>query len=469
MRKPSLLLASAMLMCGAVQLHADEVKLTTALPAGENLSLALNADLAVELIWGNGEKQTLNSTGSLHLIPVKDANLTITSTVGKITSLYIQGNKISALDLNKAENLKALFAADNDLTTLNVAKCKELETLDVQDNKLTGVSLTAQLGIKDVNAANNQLEGRSSLRFHGSTELEYLVVSNNQLFAIPSSRIMNTAKTVWVNGNNLNTLNLSQSSGLRSLQASDNGLKSLTLDGSPVLADVWVDNNSLEKIDLSKGSPALRSLSADNNHLHTILWDSKCQKTCKTVYVQNNSLFINSMPTPKIGGKDIDFLYQPQADYVMEKVYDLDKPYDWADFVSRNGWDMATRATCEFVDRDGKTLERNVDFTEVSKKFTFKTPHVGVVLHVKNNYYEFQTTPFNIGTTEAVGNVVADKAFSVSVAQGQLKVAVSKATSVAIYNASGVCLVQANVAAGTHTWTVAPGIYVVNGEKVLVP
>lgn len=106
-------------------MHADEVKMTTALTTSDKLALALNADVSVDLTWGNGEKQTLQSDGSLQSIDVKDANLTITTTSGKLTALFVQGNKLSALDVTAAPALKQLLAADNRLTELNVSKCAE--------------------------------------------------------------------------------------------------------------------------------------------------------------------------------------------------------------------------------------------------------------------------------------------------------------------------------------------------------
>ena len=115
MQKRSELLTSARLALRSVQLCADEVKLTTGLAVGEKLTLALNADLAVSLNWDNGSVDSFVSDGSLQTIDVKDAGLTITTTQGKLTSLYVQGNQLTALELTDAPHLRELYAADNRL------------------------------------------------------------------------------------------------------------------------------------------------------------------------------------------------------------------------------------------------------------------------------------------------------------------------------------------------------------------
>ena len=105
MKKLTVFVASALLALGSAPLHADEVTLTTGLAAGENLTLALNADLALSLTWGNGETEQIVSDGSLISLPVKDAQLTITTTQGDLKRLYVQGNKLTALTLTNAPKL----------------------------------------------------------------------------------------------------------------------------------------------------------------------------------------------------------------------------------------------------------------------------------------------------------------------------------------------------------------------------
>lgn len=468
MHKLPLYLASALLMCGVGQLRADEVKLTTALDTGENLALALNADLTATLTWGNGETQEINSDGSLLTIPVKDASFTITSTWGKISSLYVQGDKISALNLKDAANLKELYAADNQLATLDVSGCKKLEKIDVQGNQLTALTASDLTDLKELSIADNQISG-TALRLSSSARLTHFVASHNALTSIPTASALSQAKTVWVAGNKLHSLALTQSKGLHSLFASSNELTSLTLAASNCLTDVWAENNSLTKIDLSAGSPSLLTLAADHNQLTEVAWDKTCKKGFTHAYLNDNALFINSMPPKKQGNRTIVVNWEPQSDYQMAANYDLNTEYNLNSLMYSNGWGTAAKATYTFVDQDGYTLVKGTDFKETMRKFTFFTSHAGVVCTVANDDYSFKTTAFTIGTPAAIGHVTAESGLSLSATTGKLSVTAQSPATVSIYNAAGIRLAHETVSSGTRTWQLPAGIYVVNGKKVIVP
>lgn len=471
MHKLSTFLASALLTMGAGQLHADEVKMTTALTTSDKLALALNADVSVDLTWGNGEKQTLQSDGSLQSIDVKDANLTITTTSGKLTALFVQGNKLSALDVTAAPALKQLLAADNRLTELNVSKCAELVTLDVQGNQLTTLTATALTELKDVNVAGNQLKG-SNLKLSTSARPEYLVASHNDgISSLPTAAALAQVKTLWVDGNALKSLAIGSSTNLRSLHASSNALTRVTLGNMPQIEDVWLENNQLTTLDLSKGSPKLALLAADHNQLTAITWDTECKRTCQNVYVNDNALFINSMPALKFGGHDVNVNYKPQQDYVLTtKAYNLNEQIDLSEYITRNGWGISNYPEYTLTDKTGYELVKGTDFAESGKKFTFKNSFAGVVLAVKNNTgeYEFKTAGFTVGEPAGIDHVTAEGSLSFSADHGVLHISADKEARVSVYTAAGVCVMNETLAAGNHSKALPAGVYVVNGKKVLV-
>lgn len=471
MHKLSTILASALLITGAGQLHADEVKMTTALTTGEKLALALNADVNVDLTWGNGAKQSLHSDGSLQSIDVKHAELTITTTSGKLTALFVQGNKLSALDVTNAPALKQLLAADNQLTTLNVAQCTKLKTLDVQGNRLTALTATALGELTDVNVAGNKLKG-TNLKLSTSARPEYFVASaNDGISSLPTAAALAEVKTLWVDGNALKSLAAGSSNNMRSLHASNNALTRVTLGKMPMVEDVWVDNNNLTTLDLSKGSPKLVLLAADHNKLTSILWDADCKKTCRYAYVNDNALFINSMPALKYGGQDVKVNYKPQEDFVLTtKAYKLDEQIDLSEYINRNGWDISNYAEYALTDRTGYELVKGTDYTETSKKFTFKKDFAGVVLTVKNNTgeYEFRTAGFTVGQPVGIDYVSTTDALTFGTGRGMLHISAGKPARVQAYNAAGVCVMDETLAAGQHAKALPAGIYVVNGRKVLV-
>ena len=149
-----------------------------------------------------------------------------------------------------------------------------------------------------------------------------------------------------------------------SLGSRNTFISDLTLAEAPLLADVWVENNQLESIDLSKGSPALVSLAADHNQLTQVLWDDKCHSTFSYAYLNNNALFINSMPPAKYTSREILVNSAPMDDYVMDaQVYDLETLYNWSTLIAKNGWGLNTSATYTLTDASGAELVKGTDFT----------------------------------------------------------------------------------------------------------
>lgn len=471
MQRLPLLLASVLLLGGAVQLRADEVKLTTALATGSELQLALNADLRVTLEWGNGSSQTVISDGSLQSYAVQDADLTISSVSGKITSLYVQGNSLTALDVSKAINLKTLLAADNRLTALDLSNVQDLVTLDVQGNQLTNLSLSAATGLKDVNVASNQIT--NNLGFASSARPTFLVAAGNQIGSAPSSSVLRSLRTYWMQDNKLSSiLRMTYSTNLRTLCVSNNSLPSLTLPDTPYLTDIWVDHNELSKLDLS-GAAAVVYVAADHNQLGTITWDSDCSRTLKNAYLQHNALFVNSLPT--LSALD-HYCIAPQDEYELdEDYYDLNTGIDFSDLLSRNGWSRAitSGSVCTLTEVDGNSLTLGTDYNMTSARvFTFLTPQRGVQLHLTSSRFypdmEFVTTAFNVGVPAAITQVSADKSLTVSAQRGCLRIEAAKAADLSVYSLAGACVTNGTVSQGTHTIALPAGVYVVNGQKVIV-
>ena len=126
-------MASVLLFAAAGPVRADEVKLTTALEVGKQISLSVNPGLKLTLTWGDGQTETLTASGTLQNLTVKHTDLTISTTEGSLTALYLQGNALTpcrqAIDSsagqsipigNKASSLTASAARDR-RTSLNKA------------------------------------------------------------------------------------------------------------------------------------------------------------------------------------------------------------------------------------------------------------------------------------------------------------------------------------------------------------
>lgn len=468
MRTIPLLLSAALWSAGTLCLHADEVTLTTAKAIGDELTIAVNADAALRLTWGNGESQEFASDGSMLTIPVRHPQLTITTTVGKLTRLYVQDCGISVLDLAKAPNLEELYAADNLLATLSITDCPNLQTIDVQNNRLAVLDASEQTDLYDINVAGNGMEG-TPLRLNTSARPVYYVVADNSLTSLSSSTILTKARTIWAQHNAITTASLSTAADLRSLCLSDNKVHSLTLGEKPMLRHLWVDNNLLSTIDMTKGAPVLTTMAADHNQLTTISWDAACGDALTDAYLHDNAMMLNSMPPFKYHNRDIHIVYQPMAPYAVERVYNLNEACDFAPMLRKGGFGTTIASTYKLIDGEGNTLVKGTDYTESGRVFTFLTPHADVVLKAGwGTFYTLQTTPFNIGVPDAIDGVEAAAPMTVRGGAGVLTVTLASAAKVNVCDVQGRMVHAATLGAGSHSLQVPAGLYVVNGEKVVV-
>ena len=472
MKHAHLLLMAALLAGGATQLHADEVTLSTALQTGEPLSLALNCDLEVNLTWGNGDVVQLTSDGSLQTLTVKDPQLTITSTTGRISSLYVQGDKLTALNLAGAPNLTQLLAADNELTSLDATACTKLTQVDLQNNALTELDLSKAPQLKEVNVAYNAIE-TNKLNLHPSARIDYYIATGNKMTrAGRYDTNLYTSKVIWVNGNLITSLKLN-SNNLRSIVASDNKINTFSIGENPMLTDLWLDNNELTAIDLTKGTPKLYSFTANDNQLHSILWDTSIAKICKYAYVQNNALMVNSLPNDNAKTGATYCCVLPQDPYRVEDQYALNTLTDFSAFA-KNGWGNAIASTLAFFDHEGNKLVKGTDYTETQRKVTFKKDLASVTMTVTSkNYYggnAFRTTTFHVGDPDLSGisDAVVDGKLNVTGEAGRLTVDAPTVMRIQIVSAEGRKISDAIVAKGTHSWALPTGGYVVNGQKVIV-
>jgi len=288
---------------------------------------------------------------------------------------------------------------------------------------------------------------------------------------LPAVATLYKAKNVWVQKNNLSQFTLSSANELKTLLTYDNAITKYTLPELPALENFWMANNQLTTLTLDGVAPALVSLDASGNKLTSIVWDEDCKTTCGYVYVENNALFINSMPIMRLGTKSTVLTYEPQEAYVLAtEPYDLNTIYNLKDAYYYNGWGGRTSASYTLTDDTGYELVKGTDFTETSQRFKFLVAHTGVVLKVSNSYYAFETAPFDIGTSSGITDAtVANGKLQLRATHGQLSITAADATGLQVVTLAGQIVARTQLAAGSHTLVLPAGVYVVNGQKVIIP
>ena len=118
------------------------------------------------------------------------------------------------------------------------------------------------------------------------TALEELFVSGNQLTVLDVSN--NPAlEGLWISGNNLTTLDVSHNPALIYLSARSNNLTTIDVSNNPALKSLSIDSNNLTTLDVSH-NPALEWLFVGDNNLTTL--DVSNNPQLRALRVEGNNL-----------------------------------------------------------------------------------------------------------------------------------------------------------------------------------
>lgn len=449
MRKFSLLFPVMSLMLLAENASADVIGLKTNLAAGTSFTLALNSGVSAMLEWSNGTVETHTFTGRPVEVCVVSDSLTVSTTEGSITHFYAPDAGLVSLNISGVPGLQRLMCADNSLSRLDLTANKNLIDLDCSGNELSELTLTYNVALTDLNCAGNTLD-RLAVPSAAARKLETLVCADNKLTSIAGLSAMPALKSVWAQRNDLSSLKFSsRATGLQTLLASFNGLTELSLPaGTPCFTELWVENNKLTQLelDITAVENSLAIVSADNNQLGIINWgEAKKAPALKSLYVENNSLFFNSLP--KLRSAAFNYVASPQNPYFVAETFLLDEKYELRPQLGVDCFgNILSGMTYTVTNLDGDVLERGngKDYTYTSGNWTFLTPQRGVVITARSSFYPdlvLSTTPTRTVSTVGIGHISAD----------------GIDRSAEVYDLSG-----------RRVNRPAKGFYIVGGKKVLV-
>ena len=450
----------------AAPVSADVIGLRTAIPVGEKFSIALNENVKATLAWGDGTTEEVSFNGAEVGITVKHAELTLTSEKN-ITNLYCPDCALTELNLSNVPNLNVLICPDNQLKNLDLSATTKLTELNCEGNQMTSLKLSKCPELVTVNCSNNQL---TSLSATNQEAMKTLLCANNKLTSLSIMTAKNL-EALWCQGNGMKTLTLASTAKPSQICAFDNEFTTFPTVNLEDVKEFWVDNNKLQTLDLSKVN--LETLSASNNLLTDITFHEDLTDNLKYFYVDNNSLLFNSFPT---------LYHKSSKDTIVVHNISDQRPYEVASLNVNESVDLKnkirdnaigdhTRVVVTWMNEAGAELVRNKDYKVSNYKYTFLTPNKGVHATLTSQYYPelvLKVAKFDVIDPTGINDVEAADGIRVSVNAGQLKVVCSKDTHLRIYNVSGVLLINENVVAGTHAWTLPAGLYVVNGKKVVV-
>ena len=197
-----------------------------------------------------------------------------------IENIDVNTNRLTTLDLSGLTHLKHLCCYNNKIKQLDLSDCKSLETLHAGSNLLSGtVALPSTNNLQKIALPNNQIK---HLDLSNCKKLEYLWVSDNPLEEL---EVKNCEKLLWLwsdrtalkridlshckrlkelscASNHLTELDLSHNVFLTDIDCSDNAITQLNVNKDAELAVLWIGNTKIKKIDLS-----------DNPQLQIVYWN----------------------------------------------------------------------------------------------------------------------------------------------------------------------------------------------------
>lgn len=266
-----------------------------------------------------------------------------------LLTLSCGNNNLETLDLSNCHNLDRLFCQDNKLSSLDISMCSKLSLLYCQNNMLTLLTLGNASTLRDLDCSQNQL---SSLIATSCTSLTQLTCDNNNIRILDISNCYNLSELIWHNNpfeeinlgdvasitfhnyaaghkttdypylsyalNNSTKLKITSSRYSR-LNVSGNQLESLDISQSPNIQKLYCNNNNLTTLDVTKHRQ-LVELNCEANHMTELnLETNSLLQYLKCNYNQLTALKTTNNPelrTLEIKSNQIDVLDLSNNQYI---------------------------------------------------------------------------------------------------------------------------------------------------------
>lgn len=269
-----------------------------------------------------------------------------------LLTLSCGNNNLETLDLSNCHNLDRLFCQDNKLSSLDISMCLKLSLLYCQNNMLTLLTLGNASTLRDLDCSQNQL---SSLIATSCTSLTQLTCDNNNIRILDISNCYNLGDLIWHNNpfeeinlgdvasitfhnyaaiydptkttdypylsyalNNSTKLKITSSRYSR-LNVSGNQLESLDISQSPNIQKLYCNNNNLTTLDVTKHQQ-LVELNCEANHMTELnLETNSLLQYLKCNYNQLTALKTTNNPelrTLEIKSNQIDVLDLSNNQYI---------------------------------------------------------------------------------------------------------------------------------------------------------
>ena len=226
--------------------------------------------------------EKLTSLTSLDLDNNNISNIDLSKNTALI-ELGLDENNISNIDLSKNTSLTKLNLYNNEISSIDLSKNTSLASLDLEYNKVSSIDLSKNTALTDLDLYKNNI---SDIDLTKNTSLTTLDLSSNNISSIDLSKNTSLASLGLVN-NKISSLDLSKNTALIELGLDENKISDIDLSKNTSLTYLGLDNNKISSIDLSKNT-SLTTLSLSNNKISSI--DLSKNTSLEELYLSNNNL-----------------------------------------------------------------------------------------------------------------------------------------------------------------------------------
>ena len=438
----------------------QKITMVTTKAIGEPITIAVNNGISIAINWGDGSSVPYSSTGEFITGEAKGDTLTITG--AGITLLNCANNGLSSLDVSKATLLQSLICHRNELTELNINSNKQLVKLRCSENRLTTLSATFNAALKELICYDNQL---TALTVNRNSALTTLICSYNQLSKLVTSYNLKL-ETLWCQDNQIESLDLLKNTKLTSLLCYNNKLTTLDTEKTQYLTDIFCGNNSLTYLNVKTDS-LMETLSCEHNLLDSIALPPVAPRA---FYCANNALRYSSLYYPS---RVTNYSYSPQDSFLIGDGITTD---DIVDFTKEAKTADGYNVSPKYYLRDvaGALLIQGEDYKLMgtSGKFQFLKPQSNIFVEIKTTRFDSLTAIvsrfFNVAPGPLSTPEDALSSFSWYVQNGVLIVEVIEPMTVTITNILGQKVRSGYLESGTYEYRLRQGVYLLNGEKVVL-
>ena len=266
---------------------------------------------------------TLNATDSVDLSlasPVKgtsvyfewnaDGNVTqyTLDTTYKLFRAKSKANaKVRVLVANEQDKLSVFSVSRVKIGASDFSGLKDARSITVADAGLTSVKIPASTALTQLNLSGNEL---TELDLSKYPNLYFIALNDNKFTTFDLSKAKKLGLALLA-GNKMQEINI-DNPDLWNLDLSKNAFESVSLDNAPALEQLWLNDNKLTKVDVSKNSK-LNVLNLVKNKLRFSTMPIAVDRDGKSIYGKYSYNLQEPLDVKCINGK-VDLSSEAKVD-----------------------------------------------------------------------------------------------------------------------------------------------------------